>query len=441
MSNNIDALKAIKRNYVEFSKYTMAHRTYPSVFDGLKEVQRRCLYASYKDAPASMTKLSTIAGLIMAYHPHAEASDVVVKMAGEHQSSFPLYDTQGNFGDLESPASAPRYLECKLNNTAKNLYFKLIDEAPMENFEVQEEPVYLPTLFPVAFLQGCFGVGQGTPNVLIPELEFESLKNFVINYIKTGNKVVTADNFVRFTDYDQIQKTNRDESIMDVLNTGKGTVVYSPDIELKNNKITIRNIYVLAQFSSLLEKLKPDIVADKIDVRDESGEEKVWVIEKVKNKVFDMEACAKMLKSRFTFKERYAMYFYDELGKVRAYSLGEVIELCYEKYKEAYIDKLNKEIDVMCVQRMITDCLGLMSELAVDIVTDNKMSDEDKVKAIKLVIKDEYNEYVIKKCLDKPIKYLKKDEKAIKKIENNIKALQKTINSIDSTIVDELGCL
>ena len=90
---------------------------------------------------------------------------------------------------------------------------------------------------------------------------------------------------------------------------------------------------------------------------------------------------------------------------------------------------------------MITDCLGLMSELAVDIVTDNKMSDEDKVKAIKLVIKDEYNEYVIKKCLDKPIKYLKKDEKAIKKIENNIKALQKTINSIDSTIVDELGCL
>lgn len=438
MSNSIDALEAIKENYVEFSKYTMAHRTYPSVFDGLKEVQRRCLYASFKDAPASMTKLSTIAGLIMAYHPHAEASDVVVKMAGEYQSSFPLYDTQGNFGDLESPASAPRYLECKLSDRAKKLYFTLIDEAPMENFEVKDEPLYLPTLFPVAFLQGCFGVGQGTPNVLIPELEFDSLKNFVINYIKTGETKVTKDNFVRFTDYEQVQKDkNRDSSIIDVLNTGKGTVVYSPDIELKGNKITIRNIYVLAQFSSLLEKLKPDIMADKIDVRDESGEERVWVIEKVKNKVFDMEACAKMIKSRFTFKEKYAMYFYNEKGNVRLYSLGEVIELCYGKYREAYISKLNKEIDDLCGQRMVLSCLGLMSEHT-DIVTDNKLSDNEKVVAIGEAINHEYNDYVIRESLNKPIKYLKKDEKAIDKITDKIDNLVIDINNIQDVILNDV---
>lgn len=437
MSNNIDALKAIKENYIEFSKYTMAHRTYPSVFDGLKEVQRRCLYASFKDAPASMTKLSTIAGLIMAYHPHAEATDVVVKMAGEYQSSFPLYDTQGNFGDLESPASAPRYLECKLSNTAKKLYFKLIDEAPMENFEVQEEPIYLPTLFPVAFLQGCFGVGQGTPNVLIPELEFESLKKFVINYIKTGETKVTPDNFVRFTDYEQVQKDeNRDSSIMDVLNTGKGTVIYSPDIELKDNKITIRNIYVLAQFSSLLEKLKPDIMADKIDVRDESGEERVWVIEKVKNKVFDMEACAKMIKTRFTFREKYSMYFYNEKGNVRLYSLGEVIDLCYGKYREAYISKLNKEIDALTEHKFILSCLGLMADHT-DIVTDNKLSDDDKITAISDAINHLYDDITIKKCLDKPIRYLKKDDKVVAETEKKIKTLQHNIKNIDNIILDE----
>lgn len=435
---NRDALELIKENYIDFSKYTMHFRTYPSIYDGCKLVQRRMLYAAFSKAPASkMVKLSSMSGYGILLHPHAEATDVIINMGSPHKTTMPMFDTKGNWGDnFGNPPSAPRYLECRLNNTARKLYFSLIDEAPFENFEVEEEPLYLPTLFPLALLQGCFSVGQGTPNPLIPDLQFEDLKKFVINYIKTGKTKVDKQNFVRFVDYDKIREDkNKDNSVCDVLNTGKGSVYYSPKVELKDNTITISNLYVLAQFSSLIDRFKDDIQADKIDIRDESGEERVWVIEKVKNKCFDMEECAKIVKAKFTYKENYAMYFHDENGHVKPYSLGEVIETCYGKYKEAYESMLNKEISELQTQKLILECLAEMCKFT-DIVIDNKITDDVKIKKLSEVIK--FDKQIITKAIQKPISYLKNDEKAINKLEKEIKEQQNSVKNINNTILKEL---
>lgn len=437
MNSNRDSLEVIKENYLDFFTYTMKMRTYPSIYDGLKLAQRRCLYAAFKKLPATkMSKLTSHTGMTMTIHPHAEATETIIKMAGEYQTAFPLYDTQGEFGDPWNVHAAPRYLECMLNGTARKLYFSLIDQAPFENFEVEEEPLYLPTLFPLALLQGCFSVGQGTPNPLIPDLQFEDLKKYVMNYIKTGETKVSKDNFVRLVDYDKIRNdSNKDNSVCELLNTGKGSIYFAPTIERKDNMIIIKNLYVLAQFSALLDRFKEDIQADKIDIRDESGEERVWVIEKVKNKVFDMDECVKIIKSKFTYKENFCMYFHDDEGRVKPYSLGEIISACYSKYKDAYSAKINKEIDDWCSQRMILECLAQMAEHT-DIVTNNKISDEEKIKELSKVV--DYNEYVIGKALQKPISYLKKDEKAIKKAETEIKNRQSALKNISKTILTEV---
>lgn len=435
---NKDSLDIIKENYLDFFTYTMKMRTYPSIFDGLKLAQRRCLYAAFKKLPAGkMSKLTSHTGMTMTIHPHAEATETIIKMAGAFQTAFPLYDTQGEFGSPFDVHAAPRYLECRLNDIARKLYFSLIDEAPFENFEVEEEPLYLPTLFPLALLQGCFSVGQGTPNPLIPDLQFEDLKKFVINYIKTGKTKIDKQNFVRLVDYDKVREDkNKDSSICDLLNTGKGSIYFAPTIKLEDNKIIIiSNLYVLAQFSSLIDSLNDDIKADKIDVRDESGEERVWVIEKVKNKVYDMEALAKKLKSKFTYKENFAMYFHDEEGRVKPYSLGEIIEACYTKYKEAYQLKLNKEIDNLIMQRMVLECLAEMCNYT-DIVIDNKITDEVKINKLAKVLS--FNEHIIIRAIQKPISYLKNDEKAIKKLEKEIKEHQNKVKNIDKTILEDL---
>lgn len=435
---NKDALELIKKNYIDFSKYTMHFRTYPSIYDGCKLVQRRMLYAAFSKAPASkMVKLSSMVGYGILLHPHAEATDVIINMGSSHKTAMPMFETQGNWGDnYGNPPSAPRYLECRLNDTARKLYFSLINQAPMENFEVEEEPLYLPTLFPLALLQGCFSVGQGTPNPLIPDLQFEDLKKFVINYIKTGKTKVDKDNFVRLVDYDRIRDDkDKDDSICRLLNTGKGSIYFAPKVELKGNTITISNLYILAQFSSLLDRFKEDIQADKIDIRDESSDERVWVIEKVKNKSFDMEECAKIVKSKFTYKENFCMYFHDEEGRVKPYSLGEIINACYFKYREAYEKKLELEYNELCEQKSVLVCLAEMAEHT-DIVTDNTLSDSDKVKMLSEKI--DFPNFIIEKALQKPIRYLKKDEKAINKVEKDIQANRNKNKNIKDTIIKSI---
>lgn len=435
---NRNALDLVKKNYIDFSKYTMHYRTYPSIYDGLKLVQRRMLYAAFSKAPASkMVKLSSMSGYGILLHSHAEATDVIISMGSPHKTAMPMFDTKGNWGDsFGNPASAPRYLECRLNDTARKLYFSLIDQAPFENFEVENEPLYLPTLFPLALLQGCFSVGQGTPNPLIPDLQFEDLKKFIINYIKTGETKVTKQNFVKLVDYDKVRDDkDKDDSICRLLNTGKGSIYFAPKVELKGNIITISNLYILAQFSSLLDRFKDDIQADKIDIRDESSDERVWVIEKVKNKQFDMEECAKIVKSKFTYKENFAMYFHDEEGRVKPYSLGEVIEACYSKYKEAYEKKLELEYHELCEQKSILVCLAEMAEHT-DIVTDNTLSDNDKVKMLSEEI--DFPDFIIEKALQKPIRYLKKDEKAINKAEKDIQANRNKNKNIKDTIIKSI---
>lgn len=432
---NRNALDLIKKNYIDFSKYTMHYRTYPSIYDGLKLVQRRMLYAAFSKAPASkMVKLSSMSGYGILLHSHAEATDVIISMGSPHKTAMPMFDTKGNWGDsFGNPASAPRYLECRLNDTARKLYFSLIDQAPFENFEVENEPLYLPTLFPLALLQGCFSVGQGTPNPLIPDLQFEDLKKFIIKYIKTGETKVTKQNFVKLVDYDKVRDDkDKDDSICRLLNTGKGSIYFAPKVEFKGNIITISNLYILAQFSSLLDRFKDDIQADKIDIRDESSDERVWVIEKVKNKSFDMEECAKIVKSKFTYKENFAMYFHDEEGRVKPYSLGEIIEACYSKYKEAYEKKLDLEYNQLCEQKSIYVCLADMCKY-VDIVIDNTLSDSDKVKLLAENI--DFPDFIIEKALQKPISWLKEDTKAIDKVERAIQDNRNKINDIKDTII------
>lgn len=375
--------------------------------------------------------------MVLAYHPHSSdgIAEVIINMGSEHTCPFPFYDTQGNWGSIDSPASAPRYLECKLNDIARKLYFQLIDQAPFENFEVKSEPLYLPTLFPAALLQGQYLIGNGTPNCLIPSLNFEDLKKFVKNYIQKGKTEVTMQNFVRLTDYDLIKEDGRDKSICDLLNNGKGTITYTPKIEYKNGVITISNLYVLAKFESLYAMLEDDIKADKIDVRDESGEEPVWVIEKVKNKSFDMEALVKKLKSKFTYRENYAMYFTDGVSSVKLYSLGEIIEACYSKYKEAYEKKLDLEYNQLCEQKSIYVCLAEMCKY-VDIVIDNTLSDNDKVKLLAENI--DFPDFIIEKALQKPISWLKEDTKAIDKAERAIQDNRSKTNDIKNTIIKSI---
>lgn len=77
----------------------------------------------------------------------------------------PLVKPQGNFGNINGDtAAAARYIECKLDKMAMNLFSDIkenaIDWSP--NYDnTDEEPVTLPVSFPNILCNGTFGIGFG----------------------------------------------------------------------------------------------------------------------------------------------------------------------------------------------------------------------------------------------------------------------------------------
>ena len=120
-------LHSITRNrFLNYAVSVITSRALPDVRDGLKPVQRRILYAMYKDlklTPDKKTlKCAKIVGQVLGnYHPHGDSAvyEALVRMAQPWSLRYPLIEGQGNFGSIDGDgAAAYRYTEAKLQKVA-----------------------------------------------------------------------------------------------------------------------------------------------------------------------------------------------------------------------------------------------------------------------------------------------------------------------------------
>lgn len=112
----------MRSSYINYAMSVIVARALPDVKDGLKPVQRRILYAMYKQGflPSSSYKKSarTVGEVIGKYHPHGDTAvyDAMVRMAQDFSYRYILIDGQGNFGSIDGDsAAAMRYTESRLH--------------------------------------------------------------------------------------------------------------------------------------------------------------------------------------------------------------------------------------------------------------------------------------------------------------------------------------
>ena len=141
-----------------YSKYIIQDRALPDVRDGLKPVQRRILYAMWKEGnlPTKPYRKSakTVGTVIGNYHPHGDFSvyEAMVRLSQDWKMRMPLVDMQGNNGSIDNdPAAAMRYTEARLNKLGEemmqDLYKETVDFEP--NFDnTLMEPKVMPTRIP-----------------------------------------------------------------------------------------------------------------------------------------------------------------------------------------------------------------------------------------------------------------------------------------------------
>lgn len=309
-----DALELASENYKEYSLYVAAGRAYPNLVDGAKSVQKRVIYSLYKKAPRSIIKVASASGLCLDLHPHPSAVPEVIVSLGDDGNKFKFVDKQGNFGyrakNIE--ASAPRYIGCRLSDLAIDLTCDGVEYCQTITGELDyPEPVALPTLLPLCFLNSMSGIPAGLPKLNIPCLDVEGMFDYYLDILKHKDL-----NYVP----KKLPIPNVGVSILsskkeweDVLKTGKGTVRLAPEMTIdKNGTITITAMPSSKSAEHVRKIIEKEILLDKVDMRDESTYDTRIVVEKVFKKQCDMQEIFDRLYKKLQTSETYNLAFFDQ---------------------------------------------------------------------------------------------------------------------------------
>jgi topoisomerase IV subunit A len=161
--------RRVNTSFLEYASYVIRDRAIPHLFDGLKPVQRRILWALHRVDDGRFTKVANVVGDTMKFHPHGDASigDALVVLANKRY----LIEGQGNFGNVFTgdPAAAARYIECRLTDLARTELFndEITEFVPSYDGR-NKEPVTLPSKLPLTLMLGTEGIAVGLSARILP---------------------------------------------------------------------------------------------------------------------------------------------------------------------------------------------------------------------------------------------------------------------------------
>jgi len=176
--DNIITLNGMYEDYfLDYASYVILERAVPSVYDGLKPVQRRILHAMKDMDDGRFHKVANVIGQTMQYHPHGDAAigDALVNLGQKDL----LIDCQGNWGDPRTgdSAAASRYIEGRLTKFALEVAFNpQTTEWQLSYDGRKKEPVDLPMKFPLLLAQGAEGIAVGLSTKILPHNFIELIK-------------------------------------------------------------------------------------------------------------------------------------------------------------------------------------------------------------------------------------------------------------------------
>ena len=199
--------------FLDYASYVILERAVPSLFDGLKPVQRRILHSMKEMEDGRYNKVANIIGNTMKYHPHGDASigDALVQIGQKDL----MIDCQGNWGNTLTGdgAAAPRYIEARLSKFALHVAFNGKTTNWLSSYDGRnKEPEQLPMKFPLLLAQGAEGIAVGMACKFLPHNFIELIDNS-ISHLR-GKKVQFYPDFPNggmadFTNYNDGKRGGR----------------------------------------------------------------------------------------------------------------------------------------------------------------------------------------------------------------------------------------
>ena len=274
-----------------YSKYIIQDRAIPDVRDGLKPVQRRIIFAMYRDKNTydkQFKKCANAVGNVLGkFHPHGDTSvyDALVRMSQDWKQNHILIEVDGNNGSIDGdPPAAMRYTETRLAKIAEEM-LKDLDKGsvPMAlNYsDTILEPTVLPAKFPNLLVNGSTGISAGYATN-IPPHNLNEVIDATIKRIDSPNcKLDTILEIVKGPDFPTGGIVEGVDGVKSAFTTGKGKVVVSCRYTFEKNKskeqIVISEIPFEVNKQQLVKKIDDIRLDRKIEgiqeVRDESDKD------------------------------------------------------------------------------------------------------------------------------------------------------------------------
>lgn len=424
----IDSKEFIKDKYRQYGIYINWSRAVPG-WDGLKLVQRRILYSTHMVASAKFVKSTYVVSKAMLLHPHGDAS-IFQTLVGLVQNDFVL--GQGNWGTnygIEKlEASASRYVECKENSNIPikwdNLKF-----SDWKTIELENEPLYIPTTIPLALISREPEIGIGMALKYSCPL-FN--KNEIVKYSKELIMNMKMPEDIIYPELESHKIVSDVESVIGLLNTGKGKIVYKGKyaINKKDMTIILHTIPFNKKIDSLLKKLNDYIKSGHVEIIDMSTNKTKIEIQLVNQRrlKFDklIDIVDKYMEVNVTYNIVVYDYQKDELNEV---SINNWILKNYQLFKESMLkqlqssykkwqDKLSEISLLILIQKVLPKYMN--NDIKYDTIIKNVSKD---IKATHDQVKDIFSKYTLEKILKAKVD--KRD------IINKIKEINNHIENID----------
>ena len=284
----IEITREMEDSFLEYAMSVIVSRALPDVRDGLKPVHRRILYAMFDAGIRPGTpfrKASRVVGDVVGwYHPHSPEAvyDAMVRLGQDFSLRTPLIEPQGNFGTVDDPPAAMRYVEARMAAVAAHL-LEGINEDTVEwtdNYSGErQEPVVLPSRFPNLLANGSTGIAVGMATNIPPHNLTEVIDAVLYALDHPDAGVEALAEFVKGPDFPTGAYIVGVNGIKDAQATGRGSVKMRAvtDVqEFKKNRSAIIATEIPYQVSRdrIMEKaaelVRKKVITGISDLRDES---------------------------------------------------------------------------------------------------------------------------------------------------------------------------
>jgi len=289
----------IKNSFINYAMYVIVDRALPDVRDGLKPVQRRILYAMYREGLLSNrkhAKSAAVVGEVMKkYHPHGDTAiyDAMVRLAQNWNLRYPLVDGQGNFGSIDGdPPAAQRYTEARMSAPGESMLNDIDKETvdQRENYDgTTVEPEVLPSSIPNLLVNGASGIAVGMATNIAPHNLSEVIDGLIA---MIDNRNISLDEVMEHIKGPDFPTGGimSGEEIRNAFETGRGSIKVRGRVrvEERNNRVSlvVTEIPYQVNKTSLIQTAASLVRAGKITdlsgLRDESDRQGMRIVFELK---------------------------------------------------------------------------------------------------------------------------------------------------------------